>query len=366
MRVGLRLGGLIAIVLAARIAAADSLVDGLATDDPQALAAAIGAIEAAPSDADALFGAARACEDRLLDPARALALYERILRDVPDARVAQAARRRADQLRGEVGPRGEHAAEAAAFAQLIAAADSVSLDELAARGDALAAKPWPAAGEVALFVADVLRRRGAYAAARDRYAAVEIRFPAHRVDALRGGAGAATDAHDWETAERLIAVLPVESEPDRLIRDSLRSDMRAGRRAHRIYVASWIGLVLAALAMIGSLVTACWHWRRPPLRPPSEVLFLAPVALALTAIAFASRAVVTPAVAQISAVGVAFAWISGTTLDVLRARGRRILARALLHTVACAVAAGAIGYIAIVHGGIVELLAETVQAGPSE
>lgn len=367
MRVGLRLGGLIALVLAAGIAAADAPIDGLATDDPKLLAAAVSAIEAAPPDADALFGAARACEDRLLDPARALALYERILRELPDARVALAAARRAEQLRAEVGVRGEHAAEAAAFAQLVAAADTLALDDLAARADALAAKPWPGAADVALFAADVLRRRGAYTEAQARYAAAETRFPTRRADALRGGVGAATDAHDWSTAERLIAALPVDREPDRLIRDSLRSDMRAGRRAHRLYIASWIGLLGAALVMLGSLVEACWRrGRRPPLRPPSEVLFLAPVALVLTAIALASRAVVTPAVAQISAVGVGFAWLSGVTLDVLRASGRRIFARALVHVIACALAAGAIGYIAIVHSGIVELLAETVQAGPSE
>lgn len=367
MRVDLRLGGLIALVLAAGIAAADAPIDGLATDDPKALAAAVAAIEAAPPDADALFGAARACEDRLLDPARALALYERILREVPDARVAQAAARRAEQLRTEVGEHGEHAAEAAAFAQLVAAADTLAREELTARGDALAARPWPGAAEVALFVADVLRRHGAYAEAQARYADVERRFPERRADALRGGAGTATDAHDWPTAERLIAALPVDSEPDRLIRDSLRSDMRAGRRAHRLYIASWIGLVIAALVMLGSLVEACWRrGRRPPLRPPSEVVFLAPVALVLTVVAFASRAVVTPAVAQISAVGVGLSWLSGTTLDVLRASGRRIFSRALVHVVACAIAAGAIGYIAIVHSGIVELLAETVQAGPSE
>lgn len=365
MRIGLRLGGLIAVVLAARIAAG-APIDGLATDDPRALAAAVTAIEAAPPDADALFGAARACEDRLLDPARARALYERILRELPDARVAQAAARRAEQLRAEIGARGEHAAEAAAFAQLVAAADTLASTELAARADSLADKPWPGAAEVALFAADVLRRRGAYAEARARYAAVETRFPERRTDALRGGAGNAIEAHDWSAAERLIAALPIDTEPDLLIRDSLRSDMRAGRRAHRLYLASWIGLVLAALVMIGSLVAACWRGRRPSLRPPSEVLFLAPVALVLTAIAFASRAVVTPAVAQISAVGLAFAWLSGTTLDVLRARGRRILARALVHVLACAIAAGSIGYIAIVHSGIVELLAETVQAGPSE
>lgn len=368
MRIGLLHGGLIALVLAARFAAADSLIDGLATDDPKALAAAVSAIEAAPPDPDALFGAARACEDRLLDPARALALYERILRELPDARVAQAAERRAEQLRAEVGAHGEHAADAAAFAQLVAAADTLPTTELTERGDALSTKAWSSAADVALFVADVLRRRGEYALAQARYAEVATRFPPHLVDALRGGAGNAIDAHDWSTADRLITELPAGSEADLLIRDSLRSDFRAGRRAHRLYIASWIALVVSVLAMIASLLEACLRggWRRPALRPTGEVLFLGPVAAALSAIALASRAVVTPAVLQIFAVGIGLTWMSGMTLDLLRARGRGVKPRAVLHVVACAAAAVAIGYIAIVHGGLVDILAETVQAGPSE
>ncbi|MEO7095219.1 MAG: hypothetical protein ABI175_18305 [Polyangiales bacterium] len=361
--------GLAVIVLvAARLAAADSLIDGLATDDPVALAAAVSAIEGAPPDADALFGAARACEDRLLDPARALALYDRILRDVPDARVAQAAQRRSQRLRAEIGPRGEHAATAAAFAQLVAMADRVTPAELIARGDALIAMPWPGASDVALFVADVLRRRGAFALAQARYADMGKRFPARLDDALRGGAGNAIDAHEWSTADRMIAELPTGDDADGLIRDNLRADLAAGRRADRLYRLAWLALAISALGLVASILEAHLRGgrRRPSLRPPIEVLFLAPVAVALTVVAFASRAVVTPAVAQICAVGIAATWLSGATLDTLRARGRRVRLRAVLHVLACAACAVAIGYIAIVHGGLVELLAETVQAGPSE
>src|SRR5688572_6520563 len=79
------------------------LLAKLATDNPAALADAITAIERAPTTpelADVLFAAGRACEDRLHDPARALAIYERIVRDAPDAGISIAAGRRAEQLRG--------------------------------------------------------------------------------------------------------------------------------------------------------------------------------------------------------------------------------------------------------------------------
>ncbi|HEU4616080.1 MAG TPA: hypothetical protein VFS15_28480, partial [Kofleriaceae bacterium] len=83
----------LALLLAWRIAAADdaALLAGLETDDPTALSQAIHAIETAPTTpglADVLFAAGRACEDRLHDPARALALYERIVRELPDAGIS--------------------------------------------------------------------------------------------------------------------------------------------------------------------------------------------------------------------------------------------------------------------------------------
>src|SRR5512138_2503153 len=93
------------VLFAWRLAAADeaSLLAGLETDDPVALANAITAIERAPTTpglADVLFAAGRACEDRLHDPARALAIYERIVRELPDAGISIAAGRRITQLAG--------------------------------------------------------------------------------------------------------------------------------------------------------------------------------------------------------------------------------------------------------------------------
>lgn len=373
MRVRHRQRGLIAlaaVVLATAVASAEpSLLDGLATEDPQALAAAVTAIEHAPTTpdlADALFGAARACEDRLLDPARALVLYERILAELPETRVAQAASRRAEQLRAELGPHHEHAHEAAAFAQLIAAADTLPTDELLRRADALAAAPWPGAPDVALWTAEVLRRQRRFALALPRYAEIVRRWPERAASARLGGAGTAIEAHDWALAEQLIDTLPAADPADRLIRDNLVADLDTGRRAARGYLVAWIALGLAVLALLGSLVEASLRGgpRRPSLRPPTEVLFLAPVAVVLVVIAFAARAVVAPAVAQISIAGIVFAWLSGATLDLLRVRGRGVRIRSIVHALACGAGAIAIGYIAIVHGELLELLAETVQAGP--
>ena len=94
------------LVLAWRLAAADPLLDALDTEDPRALTLAVAAIErAAPAPylADTLFAAGRACEDRLHDPVRALAIYDRIVREMPTARVSAAAERRAERLRAAIG-----------------------------------------------------------------------------------------------------------------------------------------------------------------------------------------------------------------------------------------------------------------------
>lgn len=358
------------VALVAKIAAAQpSLVDGLATDDPTALAAAVAQIERAPSSpalADALFGAARACEDRLLDPARALALYDRLLREAPDSSLAIAAGRRAEALRAQIGDRGEHADKAAAFSKLVADADQIALEEVVRRADALAAASWPGAPDVALWIADALRTRGQPAEALRRYEAAIARWPERAAAARRGAAGSAIDAHDWAAADRLIGQLSTATATDALIRDNLRADFRTARTASRRSLGAWIALLVASIGLIASLLEAIVRGGRrwPSLRPPFEVLFLTPIALVMIAVSFLTRAVIAPAIAQISIGGIGFAWISGTTLDLLRARGRRVHLRSILHIALCAAAAVAIGYLAIVRGGLVELLAETVEAGP--
>ena len=236
------------LVLAWRLAAADPLLDGLDTEDPRALVLAIDAIEKAPVTpdlADTLFAAGRACEDRLHDPARALAIYERILRDLPNARVAAAAERRAERLRAGIGAHGEHAREAAELAELIASADTLPIDDVIRRATALAAAPWPGAPDAELWLAELLRRLGRYAEAQDAYAAVVTRWPRspQATAGLRGGAGNALDAHNWDLAETLTHQLPVTELADRILYEDLL--------AAACQTLDWI---------MRSLPTSCINW----------------------------------------------------------------------------------------------------------
>ncbi len=359
------------LALAWRLAAAEPLLDALDTDDPQALSLAIAAIERAPATpelADNLFAAGRACEDRLQDPARALAIYERILRELPDARVAAAAERRAERLRAGIGAHGEHAREATELAQLIASADTLSTDDVIRRATALAAAPWPGAPDAALFLAELLRRVGRYDEAQVRYAAVVTGWPGspQAIAALRGGAGNALDAHAWTLAEELARQLPVTELADRILRDDLLAAAAQGRFHGRFYVTAWIAFLLAFAAMLASLVEAILRGGRrlPSPRPPFEVIFVVPLGALLVAISHSTNATASPVIVAVTLCAAVLAWISGATLDLLRARGRAVRVRAIAHIACSVTAAVALGYIMIIRGDLLDLLIETVRSGP--
>ncbi|HSN25541.1 MAG TPA: hypothetical protein VLT45_04625 [Kofleriaceae bacterium] len=342
----------------ARAAHAD-LAGDLATDDPKALAAAIHAVEQAPADADTLYTAGRAAEDKLVDPARALALYERLLREKPDSDAARKAERRAMILRAELGPGDAYRAQAAAFAKLVAEADRTS--DVVARAEALAAEDWPGAPATMLWLAEWQRRHGAYAQAEADYLRVVEKWPASReaVIARVGAAGAAIDGKQWARAEKLVAALPQVTETDEMTRYELGRAIRRGRWRERLVVIAWVALAGVLLGLAASLAYAARKARRISLRPPIEVIYGAPVAAVLVAASFTAHRAIGPAVTWISGVGLALAWLSGASLELRRGR-----ARAVLHVVACVVGVAAAGYLALMHDGLIDLLVETVRFGP--
>ena len=361
----------IAVALAAP-ASGDPLIDRLATTDRAELVEAVAAVEGAPAEtpdlADALFTAARACEDTLADPARALALYERILRDHPDAGVSIAARRRADSLRGRVGTGNVFAGEAAAFARLVAEAEQLAAADVVIRAQALLAPDWSGAPEVGLWLAEWQRRHGELTAAQATYASVTARWPgtAAAVVALRGGAGTAIELDDWDLAEQLAGRLPAVDPADRILRDDLLAAAAAGRQRGRLLLLSWIVVALVFLGLAASLLDAARRggWRRPVLRPPIEVVFMTPVALVLGGVALTTHQLIAPAVIILSIGGLALAYLSGITLDTLRLRDRSTTRRSLLHVFACVLAIAALLYIVLVRDDLLAMVIETVRFGP--
>lgn len=335
------------LLLLVRVASADTstLLRGLDTDDPRALSQAIADIERTPTTpdlADVLFAAGRACEDRLLDPARALTLYDRIVRELPDASVAIAAARRIEILHDVRG----HAFEAHALAELMANADKAPAPSVVVRGRMLGdrATPW---------LADWLCRKRHYAAAQALY-----------VDA-RAAAGCALEARDYALAKRLALTLP-DDDAYAAVKSDLLGAAARGTLRMRIYDLAWIALALACIALLASAFVAMWRggFRAPALRPPVEVLFLAPLAIVVAATTYATQRTIWPAVLRITLVGIALTWLSGLTLDLLRARGRSVRLRAILHVLACAAGVLAIGYISVMRDGLIELFVETLRYGP--
>jgi hypothetical protein len=347
------------------------VLDALSSEDRGRIERAVAAV-AAPGDADpdVLFAAARACEDKLGDPGRAVALYDRITGEHPSARVAAPAARRAAALRALIGPHGETAALAGELAQLIARADAGPAGDVIRRGDRLAGADWPGAPRAALWLADWLRRSGRLADARARYAAIAARWPAapEAREALRGGAGCALDAHDWPLAEALAARLPAVEPADRIVRDDLRAAAARGRRRARWYVAALLAIAGALAALLGSLAEATLRGppgsRRRALRPPIEVAYLAPIAAVLIGVAFTAHRLIAPAVALISAGGIALTWLSGSALEQLRATGRPSRLRATGHVLACLAGVAALAYVALTRDNLLDALIETVRFGP--
>ena len=169
----------------------------------------------------------------------------------------------------------------------------------------------------------------------------------------RAAAGCAIEAHDYALAKRLATTLPDDDANAAIKRDLLTAAAR-GQTRMRIYDLSWIVLVLACIALLASAAEAMLRGglRWPALRPPVEVLFLAPLAIVVAATTYMTQRTIWPAVLRITLVGIALTWLSGVALDLLRARGRSLRARALLHVLACAAGVLAIGYISVMRDGL--------------
>jgi tetratricopeptide (TPR) repeat protein len=333
---------------------------------------AIAAIERAPATTpyldEAMREAARACEDVLADPARALALYDRILAEFPNGSASRVARVRARLLRDRVGTGNAYAREAAELAQLVTTANTVSAADVIRRADALAALDWPGAPDAAMFLAEWLQRTGRLDEAQRRFAAIEATWPdrPHAAAARRGGASTAIMAHQWDRAAELARGLVVADEADRVLRDELLDRIERGRRFDFWYRVAWALLITCLLGLAGSLLEVALRggWQAPRRRPPAEVVFLLPVCAVLVGVALTSHRAIAPAVFALCAGGLVVAWLSGNTLELLRRRGRAIGPRAALGVVLCLGAVASLVYITLTHGDLLEMMIETIQFGP--
>ena len=92
-----------------------------------------------------------------------------------------------------------------------------------------------------------------------------------------------------------------------------------------------------------------------------ELLYVAPIALVLIAIAVTGNRLVAHAVIAISAGGALIAWLSGAAVH---AGGGVVSARrAIAHAGAAAIAGVALAYLALDRAGLVALVVETYRHG---
>ncbi|RMH43926.1 MAG: hypothetical protein D6689_03785 [Deltaproteobacteria bacterium] len=353
-------------------AAFDAAVDLLAESDAAAAAAAFEAVAdrfpgAAQAD-DAVYEAAKLYESRLGDPARALALYERLARDYPTSRLALAARRRADAVRADLGPDGGGARALARFNAIVQAYPQQGDAASIAAVDALLAEypDWPGAPRAALWAARVCERSGDLACAARRYDDVARQWPdrPEAFEALRGAAEVAIARGDFATARDRIARMRDDGDSARLrARQAAQDRLDRAAAERRWYRAAVAALALSLATLLASVRQAAGSWRAALAalrRPPTEAIYLIPVAAALVAFALTGHEALAPATATILGIGIAAAWLSGAGLSVDRAP-----ARAIAHAALSAIAVAAAIYIALHRTHLLELIARTVRFGPA-
>lgn len=318
--------------------------------------------------ANALFTAAKKCEFERNDPVTALRLYQRISHDYPDTPAAMGSDSRIKALAPLIGPTGAGAENARKLAELKAHAATAPNAVTLAAADALGHADWPGAGEAALWRADRLRELTWYRQAAVAYDDVIARFPgtAWARHAAPSGAAVAVALNRFDDARRRIAALPVDDPSDRAVRDDLvdQLDNRELERTwYRRAVAVLIAAVLVLLASLGHGARSARAAVRA-LRPPSEVVFAAPIVAVLIVVSLTTHYAIGPAVAMISAGGLVLAWLSAAGLIAARTAGRPLRARAIAHVAILVLAVTALAYVAIVRGDLLDMIRETVQFGP--
>ncbi len=320
---------------------------------------------------EAMFTAAELYEEKLADPAKALALYKELGRLYPDSRRALAASRRAEGLAAQVGtePGGVDAQRRfmtirQGFAER-PQAESIRMAEQLLRDQ----PDWAGAPAVAMWLASLEARAGRYDSAMRRYlkAAEQFSEPEARFDALRGAGDMALHLARYDDAERYYRMMDARGEAGRRI--AIDEALAAVTEARGRSTWFWTSAAIAAaglLFLIVSLLRAA-RGRGVALRamwpPPTEVLYLVPAGALLSAVSYTDFQGLGPAVTIVSTGGVLAAWISGAGL-ALRRGGPHRAAFAVAHAAAAGIAVLALLYVAVYTTDLIDPVVDTLRYGP--
>ncbi|HET9625021.1 MAG TPA: hypothetical protein VFP84_26820, partial [Kofleriaceae bacterium] len=164
--------------------------------------------------------------------------------------------------------------------------------------------------------------------------------------------------------DALARQLPDADAADRATRDDLRRLAARGQLRDRAAIAAYLVVLAAAAIFAGALARTARRAGRAALRPPIEVIFLAPITAVLIGVALTTHRAIAAAVATISLGGLALAYLSGAQLEAVRRLGRARRLRTAGHLALCLLAVAALVYIALTRDNLIDTLRETVRFGP--
>lgn len=306
-----------------------------------------------PLAADALFEAAVIAEERLKAPARAQQLYQEVVSHYPSNRLARRARTRAEVLgrglQSGIAPLRQYD-EILARPRPDATAKMESL---------LSRHPDFALADRALFwLGQRYGAAGQLDQAQATYRRLEQRFP--KSVWARRAQGARADlllARGHPFAARAL-YRELASAPDPMIRAAGQEGLEASLR--------WlVRALLAALAAAYLLAYVARSLRGLRAAPaPLELLYYAPVALVFVLAAATEDRAIGWATAILAVGGAALCWLSAAATAVRLERGPLDLKERVARALALTLAILAMSYLAVLVTGLLDLVLETLRAGP--
>ena len=320
--------------------------------------------------ANALFEAARLYETKLTEPVRARDLYQELIKRYPDHRTAFGANLRLEDLRDTLGHSKQDERAAAAYL-----ASKNRRTRLGTRTwaktveDILAQHPqWSGAAVAMTDLARAYLELQRFALAKQWFLRAADLDRVDRFEHLIGAAEADIAAGRYESALALLNGAQSETKGNaRRARalEGAKHQLQVAQVRNRLFVVAIAALALVLALLLVLLRSAAGSWLsmlRALAKPPTEIVFMLPVATLLVGASFTSHFAIGPAVVTICGIGVMLTWLSATSLR--QRSGNRSRAVAGTHAVACMIGVVAACYIALHRQGLLDMLVETIRLGP--
>ena len=373
----MKLAALAALLVCARVAAADPAADAGADAERAAFNAAVarediaaleqlGAMQPPTRWTDDAWAEAARLALKASDYARARRALEHVIAIGADAQLVRRARNDLARIASIAGDTGEWTAVAAEHERIVPALGAgtdprPALEQLEAL---VRAHPrYPRAPMLMLALAAAWEREGEgdRALAWLRQAQTIATSPADklRIDAelvrtlIRTG--------HLTAAERELAILARTATPGLVI--NLRKALARAELRRTIRHIMWGLLAMLGLVAALALRRAAGSWRATARRlahPPVEALFLLPIGAVVIAFSFTGNQLISRTVIAIVAAGIAISWLSGAILD---GRPRVGLRRALTRAALAVAAILASVYLAVDRGHVIDFVIETWRHG---